>query len=109
MAAPAPALSRSVRLGALRRQQDTRTQALLGAGCLRAARKPSIRRPERTTNGSATWPDPCVPVGGHDVGACKLRIGGSLSTVAVAMRLAVWISGVGDVRRGGEAPDRAAS
>jgi hypothetical protein len=44
------------------------------------------RRPLRTTNGSATWPDPLRPVHRHDVGACKLAIGGSSSTVAVATR-----------------------
>jgi hypothetical protein len=49
------------------------------------------------------------PVHRHDVGACELPIGESSSTVAVAMRLAVWIGLVGDVRRGGDGPDRAAS
>ena len=34
----------------------------------------------------AAWPDPLRPVLRHDVGACELPIGGSSSTVAVAMR-----------------------
>jgi hypothetical protein len=39
-----------------------------------------------TTNRSVTWPDPLHPVHRHHVGACELAIGGSSSTVAVAMR-----------------------
>ena len=32
------------------------------------------------------WPDPLLAVQGHDAGMCELAIGGSSSTVAVAMR-----------------------
>jgi hypothetical protein len=45
----------------------------------------------------------------HHVGACELPIDASPSTVAAAMRLAVSIRAVGDVRRAGDGPDRAAS
>jgi hypothetical protein len=49
------------------------------------------------------------PVHRHIIAVGELAIGGSSSTVAVATRLAVLIPRVGDVRRGGEGPDRAAS
>jgi hypothetical protein len=39
-----------------------------------------------TSNRSAAWADPVHPVPRHDLYACELAIGGSLSTVAVAMR-----------------------
>ena len=48
----------------------------------------SCTRSLRASNRSAAWADPVHPVPRHDLYACKLRIGGSLSTVAVAMRLA---------------------
>ena len=56
--------------------------------------------------GMVAWADPVHPVPRHDLYACELPMRGSLSTVAVAMRLAVWIRVVGDVRRGGDGPDR---
>src|SRR3712207_3974764 len=60
----------------------------------------------RTSNRSAAWADLVHPVPKHDRYACELPIGGSLSTVAVAIRLAVSIWVVGDVRRAGDGPDR---
>jgi hypothetical protein len=74
--------------------------------------EPALRRIAlllRTTSRSATRPEPLHPVHRHCVGARELPIGGISGTVAVAMRLAVWIRSVGDVRRGGDGPDRAAS
>jgi hypothetical protein len=38
------------------------------------------------SNGSATWTDSSRPVHRRDVGACEFPIGGSSSSVAVAMR-----------------------
>jgi hypothetical protein len=61
------------------------------------------------THGSATVPDPLHPLYRHDVGAYELPLPRELEPVAFAMRLAVVIRVVGDVRRGGEGPDRAAS
>jgi hypothetical protein len=45
----------------------------------------------------------------HNEGARELPIGWRSSTIAVALRLAVSIRAVGDVRRGRDGPDRAAS
>jgi hypothetical protein len=46
----------------------------------------SASRLPRTSNRSAAWAAPVHPVPRHDLYACELPIGGSLSTVAVAMR-----------------------
>jgi hypothetical protein len=61
-----------------------------------------------TTHGSATWPDALRPVHRHNEGARELPIGWRSSTGAVALRLAVSIRLVGDVRCAGVGPDRAA-
>jgi hypothetical protein len=45
----------------------------------------------------------------QNVGRARARNGRNANTVTIALRLAVLIRVVGDVRREGEGPDRAAS
>jgi hypothetical protein len=57
----------------------------LASAQMRAPEYRSTTRPHGTSNRSAAWADRVHPVPRHDLYARELPIGGSLSTVAVAM------------------------
>jgi hypothetical protein len=73
------------------RWDDRRASGQLGCSLRHRCRSSGAWgvRPRRslwTRNRSAAWADPLHPVRRHDLYACELPFGGSLSTVAVAMR-----------------------
>jgi hypothetical protein len=85
------------------RRPDCTASAWPGRASVCAPRRP--RRSPRTTDESATWPDPFRPAHRTTLGACEVAGGRVSSTVAIATRLGCRESPAARALYGAPAPD----